>query len=111
MLPVQMGGDDDLEAIAPHFLCGLDANSVALLRRHLSRFEALVSVPCDIAVVLAELLLGQDHLLQSDLLDAVDGGDIFAMVSLVRVLGIGKDIKKILHRRINRFCRIFHIFN
>ena len=111
MLLVQMGGDNDLKLVAPHFLSGLNADGVALLRGDLSGLEALIAVPCDIAIVFAKLLLSQDHLLQSDFLDAVDSGDIFTHISFIGILGIGKDIDKILHGRINRLCRIFYIFN
>ena len=59
MVFIQMGGDDNLESVAPQFLCGLYTNLVAQLRCDFARFEALVSMPSDVAIVLAKLLLGE----------------------------------------------------
>ena len=50
MFFIQMSGDDDLKAVAPHFLCQLHANLVGKLRRDLLRLEALIAVPSDVAV-------------------------------------------------------------
>ncbi len=72
---VQVGGDDDLESVAPHFMGQLHADLVAPLRGNFSRFEALIAMPGDIVVLFAIPLFCQDHLLQSRLLQAVDGGN------------------------------------
>ena len=64
MFLVQMGGDDDLKAVAPHLLCQLYANLVGKLRRDLLRLKALIAVPSDVAVRLAVAFLGEDHLPQ-----------------------------------------------
>ena len=50
MLLVEVGGDDELKAVAPHLLCQLYANLVGKLRRDLLRLEALIAVPSDVAV-------------------------------------------------------------
>ena len=62
MLLVEVGGDDDLKAVAPHFLCQLHADFVGKLRRDLLRFETLIPVPSDIAVRLSVTPLSEDHL-------------------------------------------------
>lgn len=87
-----MGGDDDLKAVAPHFLCQLYANLVGKLRCDLLRLEALVAVPSDISIRLAVAFLGEDHLLQRRFLQAVEGGDILALLCGLRALDIGKHI-------------------
>lgn len=58
MVFIQMGGDDDLESVAPQLLGGLHTDSVAQLRCDLAWFEALISMPSDVAIVLSKLLLG-----------------------------------------------------
>ena len=62
MLLVEVGGDDDLKAVAPHLLCQLYAKLVGNLRCDLLRLEALIAVPSDVAVRLSVMLLGEDHL-------------------------------------------------
>ena len=113
MLLVEMGGDNDLKAIAPHFLCQLYANLVGKLRRDLLRLEALIPVPSDIAVGLSVALLGEDHLPQSSFLQAVEGGDILALLRSLRALDIGEHIIEVLQlwgfRR--RLFRILHIID
>ena len=64
MFLVEVGGDDDLKAVAPHLLCQLYANLVGKLRRDLLRLKALIAVPSDVAVRLAVAFLGEDHLPQ-----------------------------------------------
>ena len=111
MVFIQMSGDDNLESVAPQFLCGLYTDLMAKLRCDLARFEALIPMPGDIAIIFSKLLFGEDHLLQGDLLHAVNGGNITALIRFFGVLGVGKDIEKILQRRIIRLRRIFYIFN
>ncbi len=65
---VQVGGDDDLKPVAPHFMGQLHADLMAPLWGDFSRFEALIAVPCDIVILLAVPLLGQDHLTERRLL-------------------------------------------
>lgn len=60
---IQMRSDYNLEPIAPHLLCQLDTDLMCQLRFHFAYLEALITVPRDIVIVLAVLLLGQDHLL------------------------------------------------
>ena len=60
---IQVRGDNHLKIPAPQFLCGLHADGVAGLRIPLAGLEALVAMPCDIAIVFAKLLFGEDHLL------------------------------------------------
>ena len=96
MFLVQMGGDDDLEAVAPHLLCQLHADLVGKLRCDLLRLEALIPVPSDIAVRLAVTLLGEDHLPQRRFLQTVDGGDILALLCGLRALDIGEHIVEVL---------------
>ena len=96
MLLVEVGGDDDLKAVTPHLLCQLHANLVGKLRRDLLRLEALVAVPSDIAVSLTVTLLGQNHLPQSGFLQAVEGGDILALLRSLRALDIGNHIIEVL---------------
>ena len=111
MVFIQVCGDDDLESVAPQFLGGLYTNLVAQLRCDLARLKALIPMPSDVPIVLAKLLLGEDHLLQGNFFYAVDGGNIVASIRLFRVLCIGKDIEKILQVRRCRLRRIFYIFN
>ena len=80
MFFIQMSGDDDLEAVAPHFLCQLYTNLVGELRCDLLRFETLIPVPSDVAVRLSVTLLCEDHLPQHCFLQAVDGGDILTLL-------------------------------
>ena len=96
MLLVEVGGDDDLKAVAPHFLCQLHADFVGKLRCDLLRLEALVAVPSDVAVRLSVTLLGEDHLPQSSFLQAVEGGDILALLCGFRALDIGEHIIEVL---------------
>ena len=63
MIFIQMRSDYDLETIAPHLLCQLNADLMGHLWFHFAYLKALVAVPCDIVIVLAVLLLGQNHLL------------------------------------------------
>ena len=109
MLLVEVGGDDDLKAVAPHFLCQLYANLVGKLRCEFLRFEALIPVPSDIAVGLSVALLGQNHLPQSSFLQAVEGGDILALLRSLRALDIGKHIIEVLQLRCFRL-RLFGVF-
>ena len=99
MFLVQMGGDDDLKTVAPHFLCQLHADFVGKLRRDLLRLKALISVPSDIAVRLSVTLLGEDHLSQSGFPQTVEGGDILALLRGLRALDIGKYIVQVLQPR------------
>ena len=96
MLLVEVGGDDDLKAVAPHFLCQLHADFVGKLRCDLLRLEALVAVPSNISIRLAVAFLGEDHLPQRRFLQAVDGGDILALLRGLRALDIGKHIIEVL---------------
>ena len=89
---IQMGGDDDFKAVAPHLLCQLHADFVGELRCDLLRLEALVAVPSDVAIRLSVTLLGEDHLPQSSFLQAVEGGDILALLCGLRAPDIGKHI-------------------
>ena len=111
MFLVQMGGDDDLEAVAPHLLRQLHPDLVGKLRRDLLRLEALIPVPSDIAVHLAITLLGEDHLPQRRFLQAVDGGDILPLLRGLRALDIGKHIIEVLQLRRfrRRLFRVLHI--
>ena len=113
MFLVQMGGDDDLKTVAPHLLCQLHADLVGKLRRDLLRLEALIPVPSDIAIRLAVALLGEDHLPQRRFLQAVDGGDILALLRGLRALDIGERIIEVLQRRRfhRRLFRVLHIVN
>ena len=65
---VQVGGDNDLEPVAPHLLCQFHADLMAPLRGDLPRLETLIAVPGDVVVLLAVPLFGQDHLTQGRLL-------------------------------------------
>ena len=110
MLLAQMGGDDDLKAVAPHLLRQLHADFVGKLRRDLLRLETLIPVPSDIAVRLAIALLGEYHLPQCRFFQAVDGGDILALLCGLRALYIGKHIVEVLQlRRFRR--RLFRVLN
>ena len=92
MLLVEVGGDDDLKAVTPHLLCQLHANLVGELRCDLLRFETLIPVPSDIAIRLAVAFLGEDHLPQRRFFQAVEGGDILALLRSLRALDIGEHI-------------------
>ena len=108
MILVQMGRDHDLKPVAPHLLCQLHADLMGDVWRDLSDFEALVSVPSDIIIVLPVLLLGQNHLLQSYFPPAVDGIHIL-FGSLIRTADIFEDIEKIFRPFRHGFLRILHI--
>ena len=110
MFLVQMGGDDDLKTVAPHLLCQLHADLVGKLRRDLLRLEALIPVPSDIAIRLAVALLGEDPLPQRRFLQAVDGGDILALLRGLRALDIGKHIIEVLQLRCFRL-RLFGVLH
>jgi len=110
MLLVEVGGDDDLKAVAPHLLCQLYANLVGKLRRDLLRLKALISVPGDIAVRLAVALLGEDHLPQRRFFQTIDGGDILTLLRGFRALDIGKHIIEVLQLRRFR-CRLFRVLH
>ena len=110
MFLVQMSGDDDLKAVAPHFLCQLHADFVGKLRRDLLRLEALIAVPSDVAVRLAAALLGEDHLSQRRFFQTIDGGDILALLRGLRALDIGKHIVEVLQLRHFR-CRLFRVLH
>ena len=109
MFFVQMCGDDNLKAVAPHLLCQLYANLVGELRCDLLRLEALIPVPSDIAVRFSVTLLGEDHLPQRRFFQTVDGGDILALLRGLRALDIGKHIIEVLQLRYFRL-RLFGIF-
>gem|GEM_PF-5166185 len=110
MLLVEVGSDDDFKAVAPHFLCQFYANLVGKLWRDLIRLEALIPVPSNIAVGLSVALLGQNHLPQSGFPQAVEGGDILALLRSLRALHIGKHIVQVLQLR--RFgLRLFGVLH
>ena len=50
---VQVGGDDDLEPVAPHLSGQLHANLMAQFRGDFTRLETLIAMPCDIFILLA----------------------------------------------------------
>ena len=106
---VQVGGDDDLKPVAPHFPGQFHADLMAPLRGHLTGLETLIAVPCDIFILLAIPLLGQDHLTERRLLQAVDSGDKGAVRSFLRVLDVRKYIKKILDAFGDGFLRVLHV--
>ena len=54
-------------------------------------------------------LLGQDHLTECRLLQAVDGGDKGAVLGFLRVLDVRKYIKKILDAFGDGFLRVLHV--
>ena len=109
MFLVQVGRDNDLESVTPHLPRQLHAKRMALFRRDLPRLEALVAVPGNVAVLLTVTLFCQDHLLEGNVLLAVDGGDELAVSSFSRVLGISKHVEEILQIRLYRFLWILHI--
>ena len=109
MVFVQVGGDNDLEPVAPHLLCQLHADLMAPLWGDLPRLEALIAVPGDIVILLAVPLLGQDHLLQSRLLQAVDSGDIRAVCGFLWVLDVRKYIEKVLGALGYSFLRVLNV--
>ena len=104
-----MSGDDDLKPVAPHLLCQLYADLMAPLRGDFSWLEALIAMPCDIFILLAVPLLGQDHLTERRLLQAVDGGDKGAVLGFLRVLDVRKYVEKILGAFRDGFLRVLHI--
>ena len=53
MVFVQVGGDNDLEPVAPHLLCQLHTDLMAPLRGDFTRLETLIAMPCDILVLFA----------------------------------------------------------
>ena len=85
MASVQMSRHHDLEPVSPHFLCECNADGVALIRRDLAGFEALIPVPRNIVVVLAVFLFRQDHLPEGNILLTVDCGDILPAFGFDRV--------------------------
>ena len=66
-------------------------------------------MPSNVAVRLAVAFLGEDHLPQSSFLQAVEGGDILALLRSLRALDIGEHIVKVLQLRCFRL-RLFGIF-
>ena len=82
---------------------------MALFRRDLSGFEALVAVPCNITVLLAVALFRQDHLLQGNVFLAVDSGNELAARCLIRILGVSEHVKEILQSWLHRLFWILHI--
>lgn len=57
MIFVKVGGNDNLIFISPHFLCGLQTDFVCLFGCDFVRLKALITVPSDISVLFAILLL------------------------------------------------------
>ena len=106
---IQVGGDDDLKPVAPHLLCQLHADLMAPLWGHLSRFETLIAMPRDVLVLLAIPLLGQDHLTEHRLLQAVDDGDKRAVRGFLWVLDVRKYVEEVLGALGDGFLRVFHI--
>ena len=106
---VQVGGDDNLKFIAPHLLCQLHADLMAPLWGHLSWLEALVAVPSDALILFAVPPLGQDHLMERRLLQAVDGGDKGAVRRFLRILDVRKYIEEVLGAFGDSFLRVFHV--
>ena len=72
---VQVSGYQHLEAVTPHPFGQFHPDGVALLRRDFTGAETLVGVEGHRAASLAELLLGQLHLLAGDLRHTVDTAD------------------------------------
>ena len=108
MILIQMRGDENLKPVAPQLSRQGHADIVALLRRDLSGLEALVAVERDIPVCFPVLPLGQDHLLQRRLLQAVDGGDIVAVRRGRRALNVAGCIPEVLQFRVG-LLRVLHI--
>ena len=106
---VQVGGDDDLKPVAPHFTGQLHANLVAPLRGDFPRFEALIAMPGDVLVLFAISLFRQNHLTQGRLFQTVDGGDKGAVRSFLRVLDVRKYIEKILGSFGYSFLRVLNV--
>ena len=106
-----MGGDDDLKLLAPHLPCQLHADLMAPLRGDFSRLEALIAMPRNVLILFAVPLLGQDHLPQSRLLQAVDSGDKRAVRSFLRVLDVRKHIEEVFGAFRDSFLRVFYIGN
>ena len=95
MALIQMGGHNDLKIPAPHLFGKLNSDSMAFLCGNLSRLEALISVKRDVPVSLVILLLGQDHLLNGGLFQAVDGGDILPLRCGFRPLDVTSRVPEI----------------
>lgn len=72
---VQVGGYQHLKAVAPHPLGQFQPDGVTLLRRDFAGAKTLVGVKGHCAAGLAELLLGQLHLLAGNLRYTVDTAD------------------------------------
>ena len=72
---VQVDGYQHLEAITPQPLGQFHPDGVTLLRRDLAGTETLVGMEGHRTAGLAELLLGQFHLLAGNLRDTVDTAD------------------------------------
>ena len=109
MVFVQVGGDNDLEPVAPHLLCQLHTDLMAPLRGDFTRLETLIAMPCDILVLFAISLLGQDHLSERRLLQAVDGGDKGAVRGFLWVLDVRKHIEKIFGALGYSFLRVLNV--
>ena len=69
---VQVRGDQDLEALAPHAPGGLQADRMGLLRRYLPGLEGLVAVVGDDLAPFSEPLFDGRHLLIGEGRRAVD---------------------------------------
>ena len=106
-----MGGDDDLEAVAPHLIGQFHADLVAPLRGDFSRPETLIAVPGDIVVLLAISLFRQNHLLKRRLFQAVDSGDIGAIRCFLWVLDVRKYVEKVLGALGYSFLRVLNVGN
>jgi|GEM_PF-4051542 len=95
---VQVGGDQDLEVLAPHTPGGLQADLVGFLRRDLPGLEGLVAVVGNDLAPLPEPALHGHHLLISEDRRTVDSRGVLPFVSLVIVFGIPQDgIEIIIH--------------
>lgn len=84
---------------------------MAPLRGHLTMLEALIAMPRNVLVLFAIPLFGQDHLPQSRLLQAVDGGDKGAVLGFLRVLDVRKYIEEVLSAFRDGFFWVFHVGN
>ena len=104
-----MRGDNDLKFIAPHLLCQLHTDLMAPLRGDFTRLETLIAVPCDILVLFAISLLGQDHLSERRLLQAVDSGDKGTVCGFLWVLDVRKHIEEILGALGDGFLRVLNV--
>ena len=106
---VQVGGDDDLKPVAPHLLCQLYADLMAPLRGDLTGLEALIAMPRNVLILFAIPLLGQDHLAERRLLQAIDSGDKGAVLGFLRVLDVRKYVEEVLGAFRYGFLRVLHI--